>query len=642
MKKVFSLIINEAEKDDKMNNDEDYTTNGLALKLRKDSLSMIASNKRHVNNKKFKNKSCTIDRRSHLPAQNQYAENQNLHENQYFLFQINYSTVSMPTLRQNCQLKKVNWKFVKPKALKINFHQWMKKNQEFLITLISMFVAIIIGLVLHAWKIKLNPLDLYLITFPGKFYMRIMTCLLLPLISTSIISSIGKIEFSMEKKLIRHFLFFVVISTALAIGLSILVMYLMTPGLGYVTKKSSKIELPVVRKSVLDTFSDVALNMISQNGFRIFLNSTETNFVYVGPDLNVDSEQQKNLLAQPDNWSLHKASSGYINYLGIVTSSTIIGFILLAYKQQNEDLIAIIDCLERAFMIVANWFAWYAPIGNFFLFLDVILQLDHLHIDILRKELLQYVLSYFLTIVIHMFISIPFFICLITRINPWQFVKENASFAVLYSSFVTSSSIVTIPTTVRWLEKEMNIGSVETRLFVPLGAVISKNGSAIWFTITTIFISQALQVKLNFWTLVTICANSVGEIVNESPVPYSKAQLSGILDLLLPLGLEIEEFSALAISLNLVDRFLDRFRTAVNVYADLAGLMAVQQIKTQSILNEDDLLTWEEIIEQQDEAKRISNLQTEYVALHQVQRHSQDEDDLRVTSVTSLDISHLL
>jgi Na+/H+-dicarboxylate symporter len=81
---------------------------------------------------------------------------------------------------------------MKMKAALSSLREWMRKNIFLLITIFSVFIGILLGFILRQFT-HLSVIEKSYIGFPGEIFFRMIKLLILPLIVSSLISSIGNI-----------------------------------------------------------------------------------------------------------------------------------------------------------------------------------------------------------------------------------------------------------------------------------------------------------------------------------------------------------------------------------------------------------------------------------------------------------------
>ena len=81
---------------------------------------------------------------------------------------------------------------LKLKDIFVPVKNWSRKNAFLLVTIVSVLVGIVLGFLLRLYA-DLNEIEKSYVGFPGEIFLRMIKLLILPLIVSSLISSIGNI-----------------------------------------------------------------------------------------------------------------------------------------------------------------------------------------------------------------------------------------------------------------------------------------------------------------------------------------------------------------------------------------------------------------------------------------------------------------
>ena len=149
-----------------------------------------------------------------------------------------------------------------------------------------------------------------------------------------------------------------------------------------------------------------------------------------------------------------------------------------------------------------------------------------------------------------------------------QFYKDIKEAA--FTSFVTSSSIGTLPVTIKCAEKA-GIGERVAKLTLPIGATVNMNGTAIRFGVAVIFAAEIMGMTLSTPELATIVIIGTMAAIGTAGVPG--AGLIGMSIVFTQAGLPIE-IVALTAGINIL---VDMIFTFGNVVGDLVGAKIVDQ-----------------------------------------------------------------
>ncbi|WP_261796560.1 dicarboxylate/amino acid:cation symporter [Pelistega indica] len=140
----------------------------------------------------------------------------------------------------------------------------------------------------------------------------------------------------------------------------------------------------------------------------------------------------------------------------------------------------------------------------------------------------------------------------------------------VFTSFATSSSLSTLPITIRSAEKA-GIGERVAKLTLPIGATVNMNGTALRFGMAVIFAAEIMGISLSFNELVSIVLIGTMAAVGTAGVPG--AGLIGMSIVFTQAGLPIE-IVALTAGIN---SLVDMIFTCGNVTGDLVAAKVVDQ-----------------------------------------------------------------
>ncbi|MFB3107631.1 MAG: dicarboxylate/amino acid:cation symporter, partial [Pseudomonadales bacterium] len=143
----------------------------------------------------------------------------------------------------------------------------------------------------------------------------------------------------------------------------------------------------------------------------------------------------------------------------------------------------------------------------------------------------------------------------------------------LITAFSTSSSSATLPITMEGVI-ERNGRSPRVASFVlPLGATINMNGTALYEAVAAVFIAQAYGVNLDAVQLLVVFLTATVAAVGAAGIP--EAGLVTMVIVLQAVNLPLEGISLILV----IDWFLDRCRTTVNVWGDAVGVAVMDRLE---------------------------------------------------------------
>ena len=254
--------------------------------------------------------------------------------------------------------------------------------------------------------------------------------------------------------------------------------------------------------------------------------------------------------------------------LGLIFFSLLFGyFITRIDKEKSELLTRFWQGVADVMMAMTSLIMKFAPLGIFGLVAKTIAGIGPDQMDELVVSLGTFTLSVLLALLIHVVVTLPLMLAFVGKVNPLAMYRAMAP--ALLTAFSTASSSATLPLTMECVEDNAKV-SVRTSSFVlPLGATVNMDGTALYECVAAMFIAQAFGLELSFVTQFTVVLVALLTSIGVAGVPA--ASLVAITIILGTIGLPME-----AIGLILaVDRILDMFRTAVNVFSDSCGAVII-------------------------------------------------------------------
>ncbi|MEO6054337.1 MAG: dicarboxylate/amino acid:cation symporter, partial [Chthoniobacterales bacterium] len=209
-------------------------------------------------------------------------------------------------------------------------------------------------------------------------------------------------------------------------------------------------------------------------------------------------------------------------------------------------------------MLITDWVVKFAPIGVFGLIAKTVATTG--------LQTFGPLFGFFLCVVgallIHSCITLPI-VLQIFGISPIRHMK--AMTPALLTAFSTASSNASLPVTMECLEKRTRVSERVRGFFLPVGANINTDGTALYECAAAIFIAQVYGIHITLYVQFLIVFLALLTSIGVAGVPA--ASLVAIVIILNAIGLPLEAIGLVMA----VDRILDMCRTAVNVYGDSCG-----------------------------------------------------------------------
>ena len=112
---------------------------------------------------------------------------------------------------------------------------------------------------------------------------------------------------------------------------------------------------------------------------------------------------------------------------------------------------------------------------------------------------------------------------------------------------------------------------------MPLGATINMDGTALYEAVAAMFIAQAYAIDLSLGQQLIIMLTATLASIGAAAIP--SAGLITLMIVLKAVNLPLEGIGMILA----VDRLLDMFRTAVNVWGDTCGTVVVAKLEKEKL-----------------------------------------------------------
>lgn len=367
------------------------------------------------------------------------------------------------------------------------------------------------------------------ISWIGDLFLKLLKMVIIPLVISSIITGIAGIG-SPESlgRLGFKTISFYMITSLLAILLGLALVNMISPGVGADLSFAESVEnVPAAEQSL----GQLLLGAIPENVFG----------------------------------SMAKG-----DMLPIIFFTIIFGFFTNLSAPQHQKVIhnffeSVFDVMMKITMAVIK----LTPLGVFAIIATVISRYasDTAALTLVFSRMGLYMLTVILALFIHSQITLSLILILFAKINPITHLKNMST--PLLTAFSTSSSSATLPLTMDAIETKDGVSAKISSFTLPLGATINMNGTALYECIAVIFIAQAYGVDLSIGQQMIVVVTALLAAVGSAGIPMAGLVMMTIV--LNAVGLPLEGIGLILA----VDRILDMFRTAVNVYGDTCAAVVI-------------------------------------------------------------------
>ncbi len=369
-----------------------------------------------------------------------------------------------------------------------------------------------------------NPQVSY-ISWMGDLFIRALKMLIIPLILSSLISGITSIGSgsNLGRIGLKTMLYYLVTSLFAIITGQVLV-NLFKPGVGANIQFVQHVEGLVEKQK---SFTEIITGIVPDNIFRAMVNN---------------------------------------EMLSVIFFALLFGFFITKitrkYRQVLQDFFtSVFEVMMKMTLFVIK----FTPLGIFGIVAKTVADQDDL--VSLVSSMGLYMFTVILALAIHATITLPLIVKFIGRANPLKHFKNMTT--PLLTAFSTSSSGATLPLTMQAVEEKSGVSNKISSFTLPLGATVNMDGTALYECVAAIFIAQAYGVDLNFLQQLIIVLTALLASIGAAAIPM--AGLVMITVILTAVGLPLEGVGLILA----VDRILDMFRTATNVWSDSCGAVVI-------------------------------------------------------------------
>lgn len=372
----------------------------------------------------------------------------------------------------------------------------------------------------------------------GDLFMKLLRMIIVPLVLTSIMSGVasvggGKALGRLFSKTMGYYL----LSSLMAISVGLTLVNLIRPGVGANMTGTVTQELPDLQtpSSPVQLILDIVPNNVIQAA--------------AGADM-----------------------------LALIFFSIVFGVAVTTLPDRQRVVITdLIDALFEAMMRLTGGIIKFLPIGVFALIARMVATTGF---DAF-KPLALYAFTIFSGLTIHMFVTLPILLIVLGRIRPKiHFANMREPLLVAFS---TSSSAATMPVTLNAMEKKVGASNKVSSFVIPMGATVNMDGTAIFECVGALFIAQVLGFDLTLLQQGIVVLTALLASIGAAAVP--SAGLVVIFIVLEAIGLRGPEVNMIVGSMLAIDRPLDMYRTAVNIFSDSCGAAIIARSEGETEVN---------------------------------------------------------
>jgi len=358
----------------------------------------------------------------------------------------------------------------------------------------------------------------------GDLFMSLLRMVIVPLVITSIVSGVASVGGGRSiGRLFSKTLAYYMLTSFMAAMAGLLMVNLIQPGVGARIVDSTAAELPTLETAASPV--ELLLGIV------------------------------------PENVVLAAASA---DMLAIIFFCIVFGAAITTLPERTRVILTdLFEALFHTMMALTSGIIRFLPIGVFALITRMV---GTTGFDAFQS-LAKYALAVGAGVTIHFLVSLPLLLLLLGRIRPWiHFANMREPLLIAFS---TSSSGATLPVTMSVVEEKVGTSNSVASFVLPMGATINMDGTAVFECVGALFITQALGFDLTLMQQAIVVLTALLASIGAAAVP--SAGLVVIFIVLEAIGLRGPDVNVIVGSMLAIDRPLDMYRTAVNVFSDSCG-----------------------------------------------------------------------
>ncbi|VFN01904.1 MAG: Na+/H+-dicarboxylate symporter [Candidatus Kentron sp. G] len=399
-------------------------------------------------------------------------------------------------------------------------------HKHSVVLLILIILGVITGL-LSSWFLGSEMLE---VAWLGELFLNALKMMILPLIIAAVVSGVASMGDVRKLGRIGGItLGYYLVTTSIAVLIGLVMVNLIEPGAGLniTSGDMAAAQAKVAGKEDVG-ISDIILSLVSPN---LVASALETQLVPI-------------IL-----WSIFLAAA--------LTTQGEKGKVVLDFFQGVND----------AMMKVITWIMYFAPIGIFALVAGRLGQAGGGEAFMQEVQAVGWHVVTVLSILAVHFVVLYLILVFIARRGR---AYLTGMLRALFTALGVASSWVTLPTTMDCAQKN-GVDNRAIDFVLPLGSTVNMDGTAMYEAAAVMFIAQVYGIDMTLGQQAIIFVTATLAAIGAAGVP--EAGLVTMVIVLSAVGLPLDGIGLLLA----VDWFLDRFRTATNVWGDSVGAAVVHR-----------------------------------------------------------------
>lgn len=388
----------------------------------------------------------------------------------------------------------------------------------------AILAGVLLGIICGAW---FGPAMLG-VEWLGTLFLNALKMMIIPLIIAAVVTGVASLGDVRKLGRVGGFtVLYYASTTAVAVILGLIIVNIIQPGAGAANLSTEVPETVAARETT--GVADIVLSMVAPN---LVAAAAETQL------------------------------------LPLIVFSLVFAAALTTIGARGKTLLAFFEGLNETMMKLVVWIMYFAPVGIFALVASRLGQAGGGQAFIQEISAVGlYVATVLIGLSLHFVLL--FVVLRIFANGGFEFLRTMLR--ALLTAFGTASSSATLPLTME-CAKEAGADERAVRFVLPLGATINMDGTALYEAVAVMFIAQAYGFAMGITEQIVIFLTATLAAIGAAGIP--QAGLVTMIIVLTAVNLPLEGIGLLLA----VDWFLDRFRTAVNVWGDSVGSAVISRL----------------------------------------------------------------
>lgn len=401
--------------------------------------------------------------------------------------------------------------------------QWLSQYNKYFL-----FLGVLGGIAFGIW----TPALFEPIQFFGTLFINLLKLFALPLICSALIAALGNVSgnLSLLKSLSKKLVGYMLLSEIMAVSIALLLFNIFHPGTG-------------------------------GNGALLLHNTTDlpTEHHSIGISQFLVSIFPDNIFRSLANFEI----------LPVVVFSILFGLGCSFVGEASKPFVQLAVGIREVSTKCLHGVMYLAPAAIFTLVGSGVAQ-SHLHGDL--KDSFTALLSFVVVLLAGLFLHALWqlvAVSVITKQNMSGILQK--SLPVFSTAFGTSSSLATLPVAMHTADALQSKPFI-TRLMLPICASINVGGMMMYEMAAALFFSQMLGLDLSLSQQILLAIACILGGMAEGGIPETS-----MVSLVVVFRIVNIPLSAISFLMPL-DRIIDRFRTMVNIFGNLCGVILVSHM----------------------------------------------------------------